>query len=60
MSATRDAVNNEVRERLSMELDVIRETGFSAYFLIVWDLIKAARSTGFASGPGGAAQRVRW
>ena len=47
-----DAINNEVRERLSMELDVIRETGFSAYFLIVWDLIKAARSDGVRVGPG--------
>jgi DNA polymerase-3 subunit alpha len=45
-------VNDEVRERLSMELDVIRETGFSAYFLIVWDLIKAARALGVRVGPG--------
>jgi len=28
--------SRRVRERLTMELDVIRETGFSAYFLIVW------------------------
>ena len=47
-----DAVNNEVRERLDMELDVIRETGFSAYFLIVWDLIRAARCDGVRVGPG--------
>ena len=47
-----DAVNDEVRERLSMELDVIRETGFSAYFLIVWDLIRAARADGVRVGPG--------
>ncbi|HEY6469808.1 MAG TPA: DNA polymerase III subunit alpha [Candidatus Dormibacteraeota bacterium] len=47
-----DAVDDVVRERLSMELDVIRETGFSAYFLIVWDLIKAARTLGVRVGPG--------
>jgi DNA polymerase III subunit alpha len=47
-----DAVNDEVRERLEMELDVIRETGFSAYFLIVWDLIRAARCDGVRVGPG--------
>jgi DNA polymerase-3 subunit alpha len=47
-----DAVNDEVRERLRMELEVIRETGFSAYFLIVWDLIKAARALGVRVGPG--------
>ena len=35
-----------------MELDVIRDAGFSAYFLIVWDLIKAARSDGVRVGPG--------
>ena len=47
-----DGVNDVVRERLGMELDVIRETGFSAYFLIVWDLIKAARALGVRVGPG--------
>jgi DNA polymerase-3 subunit alpha len=42
----------EVRERLHMELDVIRQTGFAAYFLIVWDLIHAARCDGVVVGPG--------
>ena len=42
----------EARERLAMELDVIRQTGFSAYFLIVWDLIRAARCDGVVVGPG--------
>jgi DNA polymerase-3 subunit alpha len=42
----------EVRERLDMELDVIRRTGFAAYFLIVWDLIRAARCDGVVVGPG--------
>jgi DNA polymerase-3 subunit alpha len=43
---------HEARERLAMELDVIRQTGFSAYFLIVWDLIRAARCDGVVVGPG--------
>ncbi|MFN2581169.1 MAG: DNA polymerase III subunit alpha, partial [Candidatus Dormibacteria bacterium] len=47
-----DAVTNAHRERLTMELDVIRETGFSAYFLIVWDLIRAARCNEVRVGPG--------
>src|SRR6202049_991126 len=47
-----DDVAAEVRERLQMELDVIRETRFSAYFLIVWDLIRAARCDGVRVGPG--------
>ncbi|MGH7749186.1 MAG: DNA polymerase III subunit alpha, partial [Candidatus Dormibacteria bacterium] len=36
----------------AMELDVIRETGFAAYFLIVWDFIRAARCDGVKVGPG--------
>jgi DNA polymerase-3 subunit alpha len=44
--------SREARERLAMELDVIRQTGFAAYFLIVWDLIRAARCDGVVVGPG--------
>ena len=47
-----DAVTAAHRERLAMELDVISQTGFSAYFLIVWDLIRAARCSGVRVGPG--------
>ncbi len=39
-------------ERLSYELAVIAEMGFSAYFLIVWDLIRHARTNGIRVGPG--------
>ncbi|MCX8024225.1 MAG: DNA polymerase III subunit alpha [Thermanaerothrix sp.] len=35
-----------VRERLEYELKVIHEMGFDAYFLIVWDLCRYARSQG--------------
>ena len=47
-----DGIAQAHRERLAMELDVIRETGFSAYFLIVWDLIRAARCSEVRVGPG--------
>ena len=47
-----DAITAEHRDRLHMELDVIEETGFSAYFLIVWDLIRAARCNDVRVGPG--------
>ena len=47
-----DAITAEHRSRLAMELDVISETGFSAYFLIVWDLIRAARCNEVRVGPG--------
>jgi DNA polymerase III subunit alpha len=39
-------------ERLSYELSVVAEMGFSAYFLIVWDLIRHARTNGIRVGPG--------
>jgi DNA polymerase-3 subunit alpha len=41
-----------VRERLDYELGVISEMGFSAYFLVVWDLIRFARSRRIRVGPG--------
>ncbi|HUV91604.1 MAG TPA: DNA polymerase III subunit alpha, partial [Anaerolineales bacterium] len=36
--------DQEVRERLDYELDVIHRMGFDTYFLIVWDLCRHARS----------------
>ncbi|HVM33435.1 MAG TPA: DNA polymerase III subunit alpha [bacterium] len=41
-----------VQDRLKEELDVIRRTGFSGYFLIVADFIQAARKAGIPVGPG--------
>jgi len=35
-------VTGELRERIDYELGVIREKGFSGYFLIVWDFVKYA------------------
>ena len=42
----------EVVERLDFELGVISEMGFSAYFLVVWDIIRYARESGIRVGPG--------
>lgn len=42
----------EVADRLAYELDVINKTGFSAYFLIVQDLVNWAKQQGIAVGPG--------
>ena len=36
----------EVRQRLEHELDIIHRMGFDTYFLIVWDLCRAARERG--------------
>ncbi|HVM10057.1 MAG TPA: DNA polymerase III subunit alpha [Acidimicrobiales bacterium] len=41
-----------VVERLDYELSVIKDMGFSAYFLVVWDLIKYAKDNGIRVGPG--------
>jgi DNA polymerase III subunit alpha len=42
----------EVRERIDYELGVVAKMGFSAYFLVVWDLIRHARSSAIRVGPG--------
>jgi DNA polymerase-3 subunit alpha len=47
-----DDITEEARQRLAMELGVIETTGFAPYFLIVWDLIRAARCDGVVVGPG--------
>lgn len=39
-------------DRLTMELAVIRETGYSAYFLIVQDFVRFSRERGIPVGPG--------
>ncbi len=43
---------DKVKERLDYELAVIAQMGFSAYFLVVWDLIRYARERGIRVGPG--------
>lgn len=42
----------EYQERLRYELDVIRQMGFPAYFLIVADFINYAKNRGIPVGPG--------
>jgi DNA polymerase-3 subunit alpha len=45
-------LSDDVMERLTYELGVIDQMGFSSYFLIVWDLIDHARRSGIRVGPG--------
>ena len=40
------------KNRLTLELDVIRKMDYSSYFLIVWDFINYARKKGIPVGPG--------
>ncbi len=39
--------NNEALKRIEHELEVIDKLGFSAYFLITWDIIRYSMSRGF-------------
>src|SRR5216110_807303 len=47
-----DPIPDAVEQRLAYELDVITRTGYAGYFLIVYDLVKAARDRGIPVGPG--------
>ena len=49
-------ITPEVTERLQHELKIINDMGFSEYFLVVWDIVREARSRGIrCSGRGSAA-----
>jgi DNA polymerase III subunit alpha len=47
-----NAPGPKVLERVEFELGVIESMGFSAYFLVVWDLVRYAKSRGIRVGPG--------
>ncbi len=47
-----DEVTEEIKERLEYELDVIKKTGFAAYFIIVWDFVNYAKENKIKVGPG--------
>ena len=44
--------DQELKDRLTYELDTIKNMGYVDYFLIVWDFIKYAKDHGIAVGPG--------
>ncbi|WP_100488852.1 DNA polymerase III subunit alpha [Sporolactobacillus pectinivorans] len=45
-------ITEQVRQRLEKELAIIGQMGFNDYFLIVSDLIRHARESGYTPGPG--------
>ncbi|MBN1886272.1 MAG: DNA polymerase III subunit alpha [Candidatus Krumholzibacteriota bacterium] len=45
-------VTDVIAERARYELGVISRMNFSGYFLIVWDIVNAAREKGIPVGPG--------
>ncbi|MEJ2535352.1 MAG: DNA polymerase III subunit alpha, partial [Gammaproteobacteria bacterium] len=54
---------DDYRERLATELEVINDMGFPGYFLIVADFIRWAKKEGIPVGPGrgsGAGSLVAW
>jgi len=42
----------EVMERMRYELDIISKMNFAGYFLVVWDIVNAAKRMGVPVGPG--------
>jgi DNA polymerase-3 subunit alpha len=46
---------SEYAERLTYELEVIKQTGFAHYILIVWDIFDYARKHNIVCGPRGSA-----
>ena len=56
-------IANSYKERLSYELDIINDMGFSGYFLIVADFIQWSKKRDIPVGPGrgsGAGSVVAW
>src|SRR5689334_5881556 len=47
-----ETLSPEVQTRLDYELQVIARTGYAGYFLIVYDIVKAAKDRGIPVGPG--------
>ena len=45
-------ISPEIKDRLDYEMEVIKKTGFSDYFLIVQDFISWAKNHGIVVGPG--------
>ena len=45
-------MSETVRKRMEFELKVIKQMGYSGYFLIVWDMIQYGRDNDIPVGPG--------
>lgn len=45
-------ISDELKERLSYELGIIKQMGYVDYFLIVWDFMRFSREKGIPIGPG--------
>ena len=45
-------ITDEIKKRIEHELKIIKGSGYTSYFLIVWDFIRHARSKDIPVGPG--------
>jgi DNA polymerase-3 subunit alpha len=45
-------ITQEIRDRIDLELSVIKKCGFSEYFLLVYDFVNWAKEKNIAVGPG--------
>lgn len=52
VEATVESQEVEYHRRILHEMDVIKQAGFSEYFLIVWDLLRFCRDAEIPVGPG--------
>jgi len=56
-------ITHEIVDRIKYEMNIIEQTGFIDYFLVVWDFIKYAKEQRISVGPGrgsGAASLVSY
>jgi len=51
-NVNKNTVNIKIKKRLKYELKIIKETGYSAYFLIVQDFVNWAKNQKIIVGPG--------
>ncbi|GCE65287.1 DNA polymerase III subunit alpha [cyanobiont of Ornithocercus magnificus] len=49
---SQEQIETSYSDRLSHELKIIEEMGFSTYFLVVWDYVRFARERAIPIGPG--------
>ncbi len=49
---TKDNIPQDVKKRLDYELDIIKQTGYATYFLIVQDFVQWAKKRNIVVGPG--------
>ncbi len=47
-----DKITDKIKERIELELDVIKNMGFAGYFLITQDFVMWAKNNGIPVGPG--------